>query len=96
VAEEQERLLLTQKERDRLKVLHEVRQGHLTQRAAAEQLGISERWVREMVERIRQRGDRAIVHGLRGKPSKRRFKAKARERAVRIPGHVNQRSGGMD
>ena len=27
------------KERDRLKVLHEVKQGHLTQRAAAGQLG---------------------------------------------------------
>jgi DNA-binding Lrp family transcriptional regulator len=84
VAEEQERLLLTQKQRDRLKVLHEVRQGHLTQVAAAEQLGISERWVREMVRRVRKKGDRAVVHGLRGKPSKRRLKAGVRERAVRI------------
>jgi transposase len=82
VAEEQERLLLTQKERDRLKVLHEVEQGHLTQRAAAEQLGISERWVREMVRRVRKRGDRAVVHGLRGKPSKRRLKPKLKECAV--------------
>lgn len=40
-AAEQEQLLLTQKERDRLKVLHEVQQCHLTQAAAAEQLGIS-------------------------------------------------------
>lgn len=84
MAEEQEQLLLTQKERDRLKVLHEVKQGHLTQRAAAEQLGISERWVREMVRRVRKRGDRAVVHGLRGKPSKRRLKAKVRERAVAL------------
>ena len=84
MAEEQERLLLTQKERDRLKVLHEVKQGHLTQIAAAEQLGISERWVREMVRRVRKRGDRAVVHGLRGKPSKRRWKAKVRDRAVAI------------
>ena len=84
MAEEQERLLLTQKERDRLKVLHEVKQGHLTQVAAAEQLGISERWVREMVRRVRKKGDRAVVHGLRGKPSKRRWKAKVRDRAVEI------------
>ena len=76
--------MLTQKERDRVKVLHEVKQGHLTQRAAAEQLGISERWVREMVGRVRKRGDGAVVHGLRGKPSKRRLERKIRERAVRV------------
>jgi hypothetical protein len=84
VAEKQERLLLTQKERDRLKVLHEVKQGHLTQVAAAEQLGISERWVRELVKRVRKKGDQAVVHGLRGKPSKRRWKSKVRDRAVAI------------
>lgn len=82
MAEEQELLLLRQDERDRLKVLHEVRQGHLTQRAAAEQLGISERWVRELVRRVRKRGDRAVVHGLRGRPSQRRIAAKTRARAV--------------
>ncbi len=42
--------MLRQDERDRLKALHEVKQGHLTQRAAAEQLGISERWVREQAK----------------------------------------------
>jgi hypothetical protein len=31
---------MSQRERDRLKVLHEVQQGHLTQRAAGLQLGL--------------------------------------------------------
>src|SRR5581483_8373548 len=84
VVEEQELLLLRQDERDRLKVLHEVKQGHLTQLAAAEQLGISERWVREMVRRVRKKGDRAVVHGLRGRPSKRRIGRKVQERAVQL------------
>jgi transposase len=75
-------LLLRQDERDRLKVLHEVKQGHLTQRAAAEQLGISERWVRELVRRVRKKGDRAVVHGLRGRPSKRRISGQTQARAV--------------
>jgi len=82
VTEEQETLLLTQRERDRLKVLHEVKQGHLTQTAGAAQLGISERWVRELIRRIRQKGDRAVVHGLRGRLSKRRIQPGVRERAV--------------
>lgn len=84
MAEEQEQLLLTQKERDRLKVLHEIKQGHLTQAQGAEQLGISERWVREMVRRVRKRGDRAVIHGLRGKRSNRRIEKKLQERAVRL------------
>lgn len=84
MAEEQEQLLLTQKERDRLKVLHEIKQGHLTQAQGAEQLGISERWVREMVRRVRKRGDRAVIHGLRGRRSSRRTEKKVQERAVRL------------
>ena len=84
MAEEQELLLLTQKERDRLKVLHEVEQGHLTQAQGAEQLGMSERWVREMVRRLRCRGDRAVVHGLRGKRSNRQIDKGVRQRVVRL------------
>lgn len=84
MAEEQETLLLTQKERDRLKVLHEVKQGHLTQAAGAEQLRMSERWVRELVRRMRRQGDRAVVHGLRGRPSKRQIQPKIRKRAIEL------------
>jgi len=84
MAQKQEQLLLTQKQRDWLKVLHEVQQGHLTQTAGGEQLGVSERWVREMVRRLRQRGDRAVVHGLAGKRSKRRIGKAVQQRAVRL------------
>jgi len=84
VAEEQGQLLLTQNERDRLKVLHEIQQGHLTQAEGGRQLGISERWVRELVRRVRQRGDQAVIHGLRGKRSKRRCGKKVQERAVQL------------
>lgn len=58
----------------------------MTQAAAAEQLGISERWVQEMVRRVRKRGDGAVVHGLRGKPSKRRLDQRVRDRAVKLYG----------
>jgi hypothetical protein len=84
VAQEQEQLLLTQKQRDRLKILHEVKEGHLTQKAAGEQLGMSDRWVRELVRRMRKRGDRVVVHGLKGKASKRRLERRLRERAIRV------------
>ena len=48
---ETERIALSQPERDRLKVLHEVQQRQLTQRAAAARLQVSDRQVRRMLLR---------------------------------------------
>src|SRR3989440_6890466 len=69
---ETERITLSQRERDRLKVLHEVQLKHLSQVAAAERLKVTDRQVRRMLLRIREHGDGALVHGLRGRPSNRK------------------------
>src|SRR5690349_6692543 len=69
MAERQEELWMSSKDRDRLKVLHEVRRRHITQVQAGKELGISPRWVRELLRRTRAHGDGAVVHGLRGKRS---------------------------
>ena len=66
---ETERIGLSQRERDRLKVLHEVQQKHVRQVEAARRLQLSERQVRRLLVRIAERGDPAIVHRLRGRPS---------------------------
>ena len=68
--------MFSTKEQDWLKVLHEVKRGHLTQRGAARQIGISDRWVRKLLVQIKQEGDRGIVHRLRGRESKRRKAAR--------------------
>ena len=67
----EDRFWMGQKERDRLKVLHEARQGQLTQKQAAEQLKVSERQLRRLLKRFRAAGDRAVIHGLRGRLSNR-------------------------
>src|SRR5258708_8282587 len=72
---ETERITLSQRERDRLKVLHEVKQKHLSEVAAAERLKISDRQVRRMLVRIRERGDGGLVDGVRGRPSNRKLAA---------------------
>ena len=82
----EEKLLLTRQDRDRLKVLHEVRKGHLRQREAAEQLKVTERWIRELVGRVKEEGDKAVIHGLCGQPSKRKIAEKIEQRAVEIIG----------
>jgi transposase len=81
---EQEMLVLSTKDRDRLKVLHEVKGEHLTQRAAGQQLGISDRWVRELLGRVKEEGDRGVVHRLRGRASNRRLPEKVRRKALEL------------
>jgi transposase len=72
---ETERIELSQRERDRLKVLHEVEQKHLTQVEAAQRLKRTDRQVRRMLIRMREHGDGGIVHRLRGRPSNRKLAA---------------------
>ncbi len=75
---------MSQRDRDRLKVLHEAERGHLTQKQAGAQLKLSERWVRELVRRLRKEGDGGILHRLRGRASKRRIPEAVEEKAVRL------------
>jgi hypothetical protein len=84
MAERQEELWMSRKDRDRLKVLHEVRKRHITQVQAGKELAISPRWVRERLRGMKARGDRAVVHGLRGKRSNRRLPEAMKARAVKL------------
>src|SRR5271167_4622023 len=70
---ETERITLSQRERDRRRVLHEVKQGHLTQREAGRRLRLSDRQVRRLLLRIGKYGDQAVIHGLRGVSSSQRL-----------------------
>jgi hypothetical protein len=64
-----DRIEMNQRERDALSVLKTVLSGERSQADAAELLGLSTRQVRRTLARLKERGDRAVVHGLRGKPS---------------------------
>ena len=79
---ETERIALNQQERDRLRVLHEVKQKHLTQVEGALRLKVTDRHVRRMLIRIGGRGDGGIVHGLRGQPSNRKLAASLEQKIL--------------
>jgi biotin operon repressor len=66
---------MSAKDRDRLKVLHEVSRRHITQVQAASELGVSSRWVWALLEKMKREGDGAVVHRLRGRPSNRKLRA---------------------
>jgi transposase InsO family protein len=80
----EQELRMSGKDRDRLKVLHEVRKGHLTQRQGGEQLRVTERWVRNLLGRMRKEGDGGILHRLRGRASNRKIAEKTRQKAVQL------------
>jgi predicted ArsR family transcriptional regulator len=80
----QELLMLSEKDRDRLKVLNEVQQGHVTQKEAGEQLQVSDRWIRSLLSRVQEEGDGGVVHQLRGRPSNRRIAARVKRQAVKL------------
>src|ERR1035438_10175419 len=73
---ETERIALSQRERDRLRVLHEIQRKQLTQSEAARRMKISDRQIRRLLVGLQKRGDRAVMHGLRGRASNRRLAAR--------------------
>ena len=75
---------MTQKERDRLVVLKKAEQRLITQRQAAEELSLSERHVRRLLVKLKREGDKAVIHGLRSRPSNHKLSPELREKAVRI------------
>ena len=85
---EPERIALSAKERERLKVLHEVQQGHLRQVQAAQRLRLTDRHIRRLLARLRREGDRGLVHGLRGRPSNRKIPEPIARRALRQLGQA--------
>jgi Winged helix-turn helix len=77
-------LLMTQAERDRLVALKKAKKKLITQKQAAEDLGVTERQVRRLLRRLRQKGDRAVIHELRNRPSNRRLSGEVEQRAIAI------------
>src|SRR5262249_32873077 len=64
-----DRIPMSQKERDVLKIMHAVLRGERTQAEAARLLDKSTRQIRRLQRRLQAGGDAAIGHRLRGKPS---------------------------
>src|SRR5579863_3526750 len=77
-----ERIAMSQEERDWLDWLKRARDGQVTQKWAAERMGVSDRWVRRLLVEMKKKGDAVVVHGLRGRPSNRRIDGAVRSRAI--------------
>ena len=77
-----DRIPMSQRERDTLKIMPPVLQGKRTQAEAARLLDLSVRQVRRLQRKLQRDGDAALVHGLRGKPSNRRLQPELRQQVL--------------
>jgi biotin operon repressor len=77
-------LLMTQAERDRLVALKKAKKKLITQKQAAEEIGITERQVRRLLRKLRRKGDQAVIHELRGRESNRKLSTEVEQRAITI------------
>jgi transposase len=75
---------MNQEERDWLECLKRVQDGVVTQQQAAAKMGVSDRWVRKLLRRMKTDGDAVVVHGLRGRSSNRRIDAQTQAQAVEL------------
>jgi transposase len=81
---EKDRIEMSQRELDVLRVMALVLAGERSQVEAARLLNCSTRQVRRVVRKLQRHGDQAVVHGLRGKPSNRRLDPAVRKRALAL------------
>lgn len=72
------------RELDRLEVGGRVAEQRLTQRQAAEQLGLSERQVRRLCRALGAQGANGLVSRKRGRPSNRKLPAAVRDEALAL------------
>ncbi len=75
---------MTQRERDRLVALNKADKKLITQKQAAQQIGLSERQLRRLLAKPRSQGNQAVIHGARGRASNRKISAKVEKQAVAI------------
>lgn len=75
---------MNQEERDWLDWLKRVKTGVFTQGQAAAKMGVSDRWVRKLLARMKTDGDGVVVHGLRGRSSNRRIDGQTQVRVVEL------------
>lgn len=73
---------MTQAERDRLVALKKAKKKLITQKQAAEEIGVTERQVRRLLRKLRRKGDRGVIHELRGRSSNRKLPADLEQRAM--------------
>jgi transposase len=79
-----DKLLMSQKERQRKVILEFVKEGKLTLNEASKRLQVSYRQAKRIYKKYRQEGDRGLVHSSRGKESNSSFENDFKEKVLTL------------
>lgn len=77
-------ITMSQKELRRLHFVRNAIGKVITQAEAAEGIGISERQIRRLAKRVREEGDRGLIHRCRGRISNRAIPAQVKAKALKL------------
>lgn len=77
-------LIMKAKELKRLQMIRKVIDKAVNQQEAAEVLRLSDRQVRRIVKRVREEGDKGVIHRLRGRPGSHRLKEGIKQKVIAL------------
>jgi len=77
-------LTMSRREARRLHILQQVLERKLTQREAAALIGLTDRHVRRLLQRLQAEGEPGICHRARGRPSNHRLPPRVKAQALRL------------
>lgn len=80
----EDRVMMSGKDLRRVHVIRPVMEKTLTQMEAVTLLGLTDRLIRRLLQRMRHAGDQGLVHRGRGKPSNRRIAASVKTQVLRL------------
>lgn len=81
---EKDIVMMSGKELGRASVIGQAISRLITQKKAAEAIGLSYRQTKRLVARVREEGEKGIIHRLRGKPGNRKIAERTRARVIRL------------
>jgi transposase len=84
IVADKDMITMSRREATRLHVLHQALEKKMTQREAAGLVGLSDRQVRRLIQRVRAAGDAGICHRSRGKASNHRIPKRVKARALTL------------
>ncbi len=77
-------IMVSGEELRRLGIINKVLVNEISQQEASEVIGVGDRQVRRVVKRVRDEGERGIVHGLRGKPGNHHIAKDRRQKILNL------------
>lgn len=80
-------IIMSSEELRRLSIINKAIDKLITQKKAAELIGLSYRQMKRLIKRVKREGDKGIIHRLRGKRGNRKIDDKIKAKVIALYNH---------